>query len=445
MDIIPAKRYAMGAAESLGYSLVFIGSAGLTQAYRGAQGSYLAGKIARVEALGKNGKYDPNLVSEIANGPDTPSEVAAAARKLEGEVIADLKLRGNVEKLIEDPAVDPLEIDPREIEQIDTPDAMASPGTGDAVLKQMREETLKIAEETPPLPEPTVNPLTSLPPGIKLRTIVVDKETGLPKRVYHGTDKVYLDPKNEYIRKTNLYGPGHYFTEDREVADEYATAERYNSAHLTEAQNALLNKRGQLIMEQANAERYDGAGGSVEWAELDRELKAIEAEIEIAIPRQPNTRANYLQIMNPVDMDSFELNPVLLALYEQAFGTPRFDKQGQYTHFEKATPDASFTNDTLYRYLTTPERPRDHGYEGEPAHTQEEITQILMATGYDGITHTGGSIMGDRAHKVWIAFDESQLVNGFDVQDRVLQKLRIPESPVQKGNWSRKPKAPPGW
>lgn len=43
-----------------------------------------------------------------------------------------------------------------------------------------------------------------------------------------------------------------------------------------------------------------------------------------------------------------------------------------------------------------------------------EISKVVQATGYDGITHIGGQLSGGKPHRVYVAFDPAQVVSAFD-------------------------------
>lgn len=181
VQIIPRKQYVMGIAESWGYSLAFIGSAGMTQAYRGAQGSFLAGKLARADKLAKAGRYDPALIRDIATSKDTPTEVAKAARELEGEVIAELSLRGNLENTITD---EPVKLTPEDVwHNLATPEARGPHETTEAVLRQMSEEAHNEFLSRPPKDE-----LANEPDWTKVVPELADPPTPLQNNASGATE-----------------------------------------------------------------------------------------------------------------------------------------------------------------------------------------------------------------------------------------------------------------
>src|SRR5690606_22180219 len=50
--------------------------------------------------------------------------------------------------------------------------------------------------------------------------------------------------------------------------------------------------------------------------------------------------------------------------------------------------------------------------------TKAEVNEVLREAGYDGITHIGGRIIGNREHRVWIAFSRDQIRSAFGPANR---------------------------
>jgi len=171
----------------------------------------------------------------------------------------------------------------------------------------------------------------------------VKGEDGKPLQVYHGTNSVYTDPSNTIVADHSLYGPGHYFTEDREIANEYAMTER---ATLVPA-----------------SERPYPHG---------------------------NVRAAYLRIKHPMDMDA-ELGPRMEAVWKAVKG-----KLGG-----ASDPPIYQTNGNIYDWLS------------KSGASKELLNAELQKHGVDGLTHIGGSIQGEKSHRVWVALDAKNVLPGF--------------------------------
>ena len=354
---------------------------------------------------------------------------------------------------------------------------------------------------------------------------VVDPETGEPQSqhslverdghpiaVHHGTKQGgfnAFDPGKIKDPARLLYGPGFYFTEDPEIAEEYAGKSQsivgvFDSQQ--DAEQALkeeqatgdyaswwnrTHSRTTISIEQA-----DGASGQAgKWRmiatyyplaglRLDRELTdadypALEKEakdFEKAVDRKDpyigvdqqgaidlftagkltdsakNFMANptfgydgtpqatwfarfganlraaigvkevaavgseiknvYLNIRRPFDIDKpHAVEPLQKALDKYIdehvpSGPPSVEKESR-----DAIRDGMRIAETISGEPTPDGRPDGkllyHAIAG--AVGKDGANEILRAAGYDGITHIGGQILGHKDHRVWIAFEPTQI------------------------------------
>jgi hypothetical protein len=60
--------------------------------------------------------------------------------------------------------------------------------------------------------------------------------------------------------------------------------------------------------------------------------------------------------------------------------------------------------------------------------SENQLNENLIKMGYDGLTHMGGKIMGQKDHRVWIAFEPNQIkstkAEKFDPNEDDMTKAR---------------------
>lgn len=197
-------------------------------------------------------------------------------------------------------------------------------------------------------------------------------------RVYHGTYAQFGDFDPTKADPDALYGPGLYHTEDPEIATGYA---------------------GEL-----------GGGKSLPTGEV--------------IPASPNIRPTFLDIKNPFEIEkdwSAEEWNQLIDKMENKFPEFRWDETRE--SLQRLSTEGKINSNAMYYILNMsslkPEI-RFQGPEYQPGNWlsfppgerilgKQGLNQILKEIGYDGITHIGGAITGSKPHRVWIAFDPSQI------------------------------------
>jgi hypothetical protein len=185
---------------------------------------------------------------------------------------------------------------------------------------------------------------------------------GKPVTVYHGTAHGGFDEfdKNKQDRDA-LYGSGFYFTEDKSIAYEYSISD---------------------------------SGGK-------REIKAV-----------------YLNIRNPIDMNQEieidEKNEFINAIIKEMPLVNESAKKLFIEQLDKITnyysKNGKLSYDTIYKSI---EKAYGWVLEGgllyEITSLKPLIISAIKKLGYDGITHIGGRVMGDKEHRVWIAFEPNQI------------------------------------
>ena len=179
-----------------------------------------------------------------------------------------------------------------------------------------------------------------------IRSAVVN-EDGSPKVVYHGSPRMDFEAFDPEKSKLGLYGKGFYFTEDLEVATGYAKTEAY---------------------------------GDVQRGVIDA----------------------HLSIHNPFDIDavySFEDAEAIVghSMRDKYIGNS-FTGQAIYD-------ELIFDGSNEFVEIHRGQKTYDTGIE----YAKQYADNALMDTGFDGITHIGGRIQGERLHRVWIAFDPRQV------------------------------------
>lgn len=228
-------------------------------------------------------------------------------------------------------------------------------------------------------------------------------KTKVGKPVYHGTDIAFdeFDPK--FLSSESLHGPGFYFTEDPTIASEYT-------------------------------ENFTSWRGFFDDPE-----------------RAPNIWKQRLNIKRPLDLDQVP-DDALLSTLGDAAGRVSTDPD-EYTNFvirklglddydslremDQYATDLAWDDvrnlvdnrpslqnqmlEILSEYKAS-KKPLNRLF-GEAENSdllRSELYRIIREAGYDGLTHTGGALRGNRPHKVWIAFDKEQIHPAYDLANKVL-------------------------
>lgn len=279
--------------------------------------------------------------------------------------------------------------------------------------------------ETPPIPR-------------QLLGTVVTNRLGQPLVVYHGTglDFEEIDPSK--LSPESLFGPGFYTTENPDIAAGYAGS-----------YEATLNtvKNLQDTMNTYMQTRQDLAAHGMSTAQVDAEITSIQnqiAETEAHTPR-PNVRPLRLNIQKPFDIDErFTPQQANEFIDKLAQALPGYDWETTRAGIKYQTRDligdgGGVNAEDVYniasgtRTIGPVQGPYDIGYRhdgGEvPVYIGKSATgetttlgkaglnSALQRIGYDGITHIGGARTGNDPHRVWIAFNPSQVHSPWDIPD----------------------------
>lgn len=232
------------------------------------------------------------------------------------------------------------------------------------------------------------------------------KEEG--KVVYHGTAKPIKQLKVEAggNPESLLYGPGIYMTEDPAIASTYAKGSGSLSAR--------LGYKTFKTMEEANAFIKESKESSPGRYYVDE----VMGEFEVRYPQkpdiaheQPNVMKLKADIKNPFDVDKTytrsELDTIP-ALYEEQYRYKEVLKSIEKEHPENAKEalkeleEVKLTGQEVWNKLV------------EITESKEAAQRELREAGFDGITHIGGKVTGGKEHKVWIAFEDSQVTSFWD-------------------------------
>ena len=220
----------------------------------------------------------------------------------------------------------------------------------------------------------------------------------LPTVVYHGTsqggfrefDGGKMSNENEL-----LYGAGFYFTEDREIANQYAmnglTKRVMNQSQFDEF-SAKLGETLPGGWKMVEHPRIDNFG-------LGRHLSLLHlsgAEVPI-VAREDNNLPGRWMVDESGDEallkhDLFEAADLVRSIL------PKREVKSVYLSIRKP-----FDLD----------RDRIGGFGYEEAvgamGSKAKVREHLRSLGYDGFTHIGGTVTGGDKHRVWIAFEPTQI------------------------------------
>ena len=264
-----------------------------------------------------------------------------------------------------------------------------------------------------------------MPEEVAKLTKIVD-ETGAPKRVYHGTARVWEGPPDaSKWNDKSLYGPGHYTTDAPTIASEYVgkgEADLVNDVLLSDQRLPDLHNRRRIARQHAQraGQLHDDVKHERAWRISDRLDEQI-ADRHDQIRNDalaPAVKMNYIDARNP--FQEARTYPVM-DLSDKAPGTilDKFAK-GQLERVADAIDEGDdlFANTLLS--VKGSELLDALGNHSAPA---------LKAAGYDAINHAGGRQTGGMAHNVTIALDPSQVYLPYIAKElQELQRVANPNS-----------------
>ncbi len=243
------------------------------------------------------------------------------------------------------------------------------------------------------------------------------REGGEPLRTLHGTQIAYdtFDPAKVDDANALLYGPGYYTTNKPEIAASYAVrennpvlAERFpletQAANMRDSlayNRRQLDNQNPLLWGDETVESYRAAAAR-RAAAAEAELAAIEARLAAVPLPTPNTRMQYLDIRNPLDMDAKFEAADADAMLTKLFG-PYTNRAG-IAGASRFYPNQLVPGQQLWdSFLKTGGVPSS----AAPVDKARGV-ELLKQLGFDGITHVGG-VHGGPPHRVHIAFDPAQI------------------------------------
>lgn len=225
----------------------------------------------------------------------------------------------------------------------------------------------------------------------------VTDQDGKPVAVYHGTASGgFTAFDKRYINDDNLYGPGFYFTEDKQVADEYQSKEGLRGVILGEpsvvAEEARRRLRQMLVDAHGRVAdvylknapewrkvddlanyygdellldtlKFDAASGGLKWFAKEG------ADLSDLVGTTGETKAVYLNIRRPFDIDNDELSlDSITAAPESVQAAVRSfreaELQARQTDLEAAEQAVERHRDNITRFRQTL---LDKGYDPEAA------------------------------------------------------------------------------
>lgn len=304
------------------------------------------------------------------------------------------------------------------------------------------------------------------------RTTRVLDHSGNPRRVMHGTGAVFEEMDPAYLDQDSLYGPGFYFSEGayqpstsgpfkgmmyEPVTSGYAGYPQYSEIRSVVDANGNTYSVGQPIdwpsadstflddrdtpgipvlrrslgPLQGTVREFTQSGPVLIAIVEDSSGQPVRAQLhnfrvnEGVQTRTPNVRGAYLDIRNPFDTERLftdeEFSSMLRELQESGLTQ---DQVGQLEYRMSGRPFGWKRGDIIYEELT------------DILGGDKGLTNLaLQSAGFDGITHPGGRIMNGPSHKVWIAFDQNQIVEGPAAVERLtargIQDRAIPPEDLQ--------------
>jgi hypothetical protein len=207
----------------------------------------------------------------------------------------------------------------------------------------------------------------------KLERTAVSDENGRPRLVYHGTSRDFVEFE-EVSQEEAFFGPGFYFTEDRDVARGYAEIRHIPPIRAFPNDAALQDFLGENPDWEVVGIHKVGTNLVVQFRNEEHRPKLIHA---------------HLLIERPFDLDQVAPEELLRAVREQFF----VQVEGERT-----------TNADLYREIEAAFAA--DGVTDEDCKRQTH--EFLIGHGYDGLTSVDRR--HDTHHRVWVAFSKDQIV-----------------------------------
>ena len=245
------------------------------------------------------------------------------------------------------------------------------------------------------------------------------KGSAVQKPLYHGTPQAFGEFDLSEARP-GLYGKGIYLTEEPSVSSGYAF--QHGGEELRSALNGLETVEGMQKYHKDVLAKGSSSPPGFTPKPLDAEGIAYHQNTIKSLEPLLKQKQDYLRrtMEQYPGAEGANIRPVFLNV-KKAFYIDKdigFDEAVRILgEGEKLIPSAKglmlpgfkhgfakggeASGQIIYDYL--------HQSIGEKG-----ARQVLQKAGYDGITHIGGQISGGKPHRVWIAFDPSQVMSAFE-------------------------------
>lgn len=289
----------------------------------------------------------------------------------------------------------------------------------------------------------------------KLKNTKVLDESGNPERVYHGT-KSEFDVFNPSKSKTaSLYGPGAYFTNDPNIASEYAgyfgevgwnmryhRGGNVHAAYLNIEKPFDMNAKAdpqlieKLVNQYINIKKIDPltTARDISYREATTGIFRLKREVQNQF--REFSRVNKLTqgMGKPAKFENLS-QAQRDAMLESDFRLGSWGVSGNQLgmgddpeELVKIVKDLIPTNEELWRLIDA----LKYSEIGDPSYSKVLAQNELVEFGYDGITHTGGQRMGNVDHKVWVVFPRfDKNIDPISYTDRIFPAVDLEGMPPQ--------------
>lgn len=255
-----------------------------------------------------------------------------------------------------------------------------------------------------------LGPVPRGPQGEPLPGSVVRNEAGELQRLYHGTDKVYPDFELGKMNPDD-WAKGVFMTTDPQVAGGYATQGWSDEAKdALRSVQQLQDLRAYHETQAAQARTLPEALEAMQTAETYRSMEAQATErLQRHMTQSPwlyrdpaHIRPVYADLKQPFDLDA-RLSPQDAHNLLQHVGFAEGDVH-EMLHNAGMDPAAGISGKDVYTLLAD-----------EHAQGTAGANQVLTQQGYDGLTHTAVGQTYGNPHRVYLAFEPSQVYPSFNV------------------------------
>lgn len=248
-------------------------------------------------------------------------------------------------------------------------------------------------------------------------------------RLYHGTtgDIHRFDVSRS---RDNLYGPGIYLTEDPKVASEYARAGGRPQESVDDpAKLAEYFKPGNVVPAYGNANqrviKFNTGENGLWSVTVEDVVKKNGKWVADGRPHTHATAPSWEDFDKVLGREAHPNVTVASADIRKPFhidGKVPLDEQKNIAAAMRGTGLYSESEAQKFERFMRDDRDGAAVYRELQKLAEDDkatVNDILKASGYDGLTHIGGDIMGGgHNHRVWVAFDADKVRVGLDPGSR---------------------------